>query len=232
MRIGRDPPTCRYTLTDPSGGQVELRNTTSIRDLGVVVDSNLLFTNHINTQICKANRVLATIRRTITSLDTRTLPMLYKTLVRPLLEYGQEVWSPLLKKDVDAIERVQRRATKLIFGLRNLTYKERLRALDLPSLVHRRFRGDLITMFKLSTGRLQADLGLSFDNNLITRGHSKRIIRRGCKTNIRKHFFVNRITNAWNKLPEHVVKAKSVNIFKNEIDRLFKLDMYSCAWRY
>ena len=73
---------------------------------------------------------------------------LFKSLVRPLLEYGNTVWSPWYVKDVQLIENVQRRASKLVQGLQDLGYEEHLQKLKLPSLVYRRLRGDLIQVYK------------------------------------------------------------------------------------
>ena len=78
--------------------------------------------------------------------------LLYKSLIRRQLEYAQTVWSPYKKKLIDAIEKVQRRATKVLPGMKNLPYEERLRKLNLPSMVYRRSRGDMIETFKILNG--------------------------------------------------------------------------------
>ena len=81
-------------------------------------------------------KVLGLIKKSFAILDKRTLPLLYKSLVCPHLEYGNVIWGQLFRGDIIAIENVQRRATKLIPLLKDLTYEERLRALNLPSLAH------------------------------------------------------------------------------------------------
>ncbi len=81
-----------------------------------------------------------------------TVPLLYKSIVRPHLEYGNLIWGPHYKLDQQAVERVQRRATKLVLELKERTYEERLRWLHLPSLYYRRRRCDMIEMFKIMTG--------------------------------------------------------------------------------
>ena len=75
--------------------------------------------------------------------------MLYKALVRPHVEYANSVWSPYKKGDIEAIEKIQKRATKLVISLRKLPYKERLQHLNLYSLKYRRLRGDMIEIFKI-----------------------------------------------------------------------------------
>ena len=88
------------------------------------------------------------IRRTFTYIDEPTFLMLYKALVRPHLEYANSVWNPY----ITALENVQRRATKLIPGFKDMTYENRLRKLKLPTLAYRRKRGNLIEAFKLTSG--------------------------------------------------------------------------------
>ena len=77
-------------------------------------------------------------------LDARTVPLLYKALVRPLLEYGNAVWGPFNRADQIRIEKVRRRTTRMISALRGIPYTDRLRTLRLPSIYYRRRRGDMI----------------------------------------------------------------------------------------
>ena len=102
----------------------------------------------ISAKVRKANAIVGLIRRTFSFLDCRMFKKLYTTFVRPHLEYAQAVWSPHLKKNINILENVQIRATKIVDGLANLDYPERLEKLDLPTLVYRRARGDMIEVFK------------------------------------------------------------------------------------
>ena len=96
------------------------------RDLGVQVDTLLKFREQAAAAIAKATRVLAVIRRSFAQIDEVTLPLLFKSLVRPHLEYGNLVWGPFNRTDQKAVERVQRRATRLMSSIRHLEYPTRL----------------------------------------------------------------------------------------------------------
>ena len=104
-----------------------IENAIESPDLGVLMDTSVSFNKHISSIILKANKILATIKRSFKYLTEQTFPLLYKSLVRPHLEYCNAVWSPHLIKHVKAIEAVQRRATKLVPSLRSLSYEDRLK---------------------------------------------------------------------------------------------------------
>ena len=101
----------------------------------------LSFEDHISAKIKKANGIMGLIRRSFSYCEM--FKKLYTTLVRPHLEYAQSVWSPHLRKHIKQLENVQIRATKLVGGMKNPDYSERLRKLDLPTLLHHRERGDI-----------------------------------------------------------------------------------------
>ena len=119
------------------------------KDLGLAVDTRLTFEKHISDKVNKANQMMGLVRRSFIFMDHDNFRWLYKAIVRPHLEYINSVWSPMRKKDINTIENVQRRVTKMIPGLKDLNYPQRLRALKLPTLVYRRLRGDMIETYKV-----------------------------------------------------------------------------------
>ena len=148
-------------------------------------------------------------------------------LVRSHVEYANSVWSPIRMSDIVKIEKVQQRATKIICGDRSLSYEQRLRQLRLPTLTYRRFRGDMIELFKIITGKYDAScsLNFSFRSEIIraveTRGNIYKLVPHHCKYELRKHFFINRVVPIWNNLPNDVVVASSVNSFKSRLDKFW-----------
>ena len=86
----------------------------------------------------------------MTNLTPKIMIPLFKSLVRPVLEYGNSVWNPFLCRHIDLLEGVQRSFTKRLVQVQKLSYEQRLRKLKLPSLEFRRFRGDLIEVYKIT----------------------------------------------------------------------------------
>ena len=121
-----------------------METTKEEKDLGVTFTKDLKFSNHIARAANKGNRVTGAIRRAFRYMDKDMFSQLYKALIRGHLEYTNTVWNPIKKGDADHLEKVQRRATKLVPEIRDLPYAERLRVLKLPSLRYRRERGDML----------------------------------------------------------------------------------------
>jgi hypothetical protein len=218
LHMGKNNPHCSYAFSVNSQ-RVEINKCTEEKDLGVLFDEKLSFDGHIQSCIKKANRILGIIRRSFSFLDAEVLVRLYKALVRPHLEYANIIWSPHLKRQSAAIERVQRRATKLLPELRERTYEERMRALNLPSLKYRRYRGDLIQTFKIlnKVDDLKFDEFYTF-NDRCTRNADVKLHINRCSTNIKKYSFSFRSAKKWNRLSPWTRRAEDLNQFKNMLD--------------
>lgn len=191
------------------------------RDLGVIVQNDLKCGQQCIKAIKQANKVLGMIKRSFNFLNRNMLLQLYKSLVRPHLEFCIQAWNPHLRKDVDLLEKVQRRMSKMINEIKDKTYEERLKYLGLTTLETRRLRGDLIEVFKMLKGYENVDANLFFSqSNTVTRGHSLKLFKHGYRLDCRKYFFSQRVIDIWNSLSDDVIACNSVNSFKNKIDKL------------
>ena len=203
---------------------VNLEKSEKEEDLGVTVTDNLTPDKHINRVVGEAMSLLRRVKMAFSYVDTDMIKTLISSMIRPRLEYAATVWSPHTRKNIRKVERVQRAATKMVPELRELSYSDRLRELELPTLESRRERGDLISVYKMVNGldRIGEDL-LKFDTGS-TRGHGRKLKKERCMRDIKKYSFPHRVVNAWNGLEEDVVQAISVHKFKTEIDKLRSRD--------
>ena len=146
FHLGPDHPFGNYYLDG-----IQVSPTNIVKDMGVTIDSLLKFHEHTNLNISKANRVLRLIRKTFQCREQDMVTRLLKSLIRPILEYGNLLWGPFYSTDQQAIEGVQRCATKLITSIGHLSYPEGFQILNLPSLYYQpRLRGDMIFMYQIS----------------------------------------------------------------------------------
>jgi hypothetical protein len=204
-----------YKLGDHSLQSVDDQN-----DLGISVTCNMNWKPHINHMICKANRILGLIRHTCHDInDPLTRKILYLAHVRPILEYGSEIWNPQEKGLISSIEKVQRRATRFILRS-SAPYEERLNELNLLSLDNRRKFKDNILLFK----GLQSMTFISFHDKINFRNsehhnlrstNSPTIIPNRCRTNIFRQTYFNRIYHSWNALPANLRNLHTFPQFKS-----------------
>lgn len=191
------------------------------KDLGVYTTADLHFSTQCSKAAARASSVLGLIHRNFRRIDVHDFRVLYKMYVRPHLEYCVQAWSPWLIKDMNCLENVQRRATRMVSGLRYKSYSERLRILGLTTLQQRRKRGDLIETYKLLTGKEAIDWRGFFQHAPTAhglRGHSLKLFVPPCHKAIRKNFFSCRVVEDWNSLPQEIIDSATVDMFKRRLD--------------
>lgn len=222
LHIGRRNHKHQYHM-DVDGERVNIAQVSEEKDIGVTFDDRMKFDKHISNIVSKANQRVGLIRRSFEFMDREMFLTLYKTLIRPTLEYATVIWSPWLNKHIVAIEQVQRRATRLVKDISNKTYEERLIELGLPTLMYRRERSDMIQMFKIMNKFDEVHLkSLSSSHSDGNRGHDMKIGKRHVNLKSTMNSFVPRSANNWNKLPKECVQSGSVNSFKNNLNVAWK----------
>ena len=215
LYAGTNNPCNSYVLSENN----EINTCTEEKDLGVLFDNKLSFDTHIQSTIKKANRVLGIIKRAFHHLDYVSFVKIYKAIVRPIIEYGNVIWSPHFKRQSEEIERVQRRATKILPALRECSYEERMRVLKLPSLKYRRYRADMIQTFKIlnKMDDLNVNDFYKFNTNN-TRENDIKLTIQHCSTNTKKFSFSCRTAKHWNTLTAQTRRAINLNQFKILLD--------------
>ena len=230
MHLGRKNPRHKYFMNG-----AELSVTEEERDLGIWTENSLKPGLQCSKAASSANRILGLILKSFHYRTKQTLVPLYKTLVRPKLEFGAAAWNPWYEKDIACLEKVQKRLIRSLSNIRGATYEKKLEDAGLTTLAERRKRGDLIEAFKTLTGINNVDKHRWFEiadrdktrpgtrsNVNIAEGENECranvLIRGRARTEIRNNSFRFRIGRMWNELPDNVRQTKSNNSFKNAYD--------------
>ena len=220
----------QYEMRDDSNNSIFLPNVEEERDLGVRFESSLKFNKHVLDVVNKTKRLTGMIKRTFSCMNRSMFLTIYKSLIRSIVDYGVTVWYPSSKKNIQMIENIQRRATRIVPDLKGLSYEERLRSLNLSTLLYRRQRYDQIQIFKIVSGVEDIDVDTFFtfnDNN--TRGHIFRITKPSVNKTLRLNSFPTRAIDSWNSLPESVVTSDSIVSFKTSLDKYWSYKKFDDA---
>ena len=205
---------------------IPLKEVDTQKDLGVWIMPSLKPSLHCAKVSKSAMSVLYLVKRAFSTFTDDCFKKVFGTFVRPLLESAIQVWRPWAAKDINLLERVQRRATKLVIGQGSQPYETRLSNLNLFPLRYRQLRGDLILTFRILRVRDCSLVSEDFFELATTtnlRGHPLKLRVTGARLDTRKYFFSKRVVEAWNALPPDVVMSESLAVFKR------KLDQYSVA---
>ena len=201
-----------------------LESKPAVKDLGVYVSNDLKWSKHVSHICQQANVVSYRILKTFRTRNIWTFIKLYKTYIRPKLEYNTPVWSPYLDGDKKRIEQVQRHFTKVAFNKCNIpftSYKDRLYKISMSTLENRRAYFDTVCLFKIINGLSDLEFNDYFQfrhTPYELRSHPFQVTPKIQPTlaQWQGSFFV-RAPKFWNALPANIVATKSLPIFKSRI---------------
>ena len=195
---------------------------------GVIVQRNLKPSLQCAKAAKTANAVLAQLSRAVTYRDKNTFLRLFRTYVRPHVDYCAPAYSPLTQGDKDILENVQKRAIGMVTNFKGRTYEEKLAEAGMVTLETRRLRGDLLQAYRVLNGVDDVDPSKWFNkvqerNGAMSTRHTRGVfnVERGRGNGeVRKNFWSQRVCDPWNNLPDEVKAAKSLNEFKNGLDNI------------
>ena len=214
-----------------NGAQIE--ETKEEKDLGVWMDATMKPGKQCAKAAKAANFTLGQIQRAFHYRTKKTLVPLYKSFVRPKLEFAIQAWSPWQEGDKKALEKIQERMIRMLSDAQGETYEDKLKNVNLTTLTERRERGDAIEAFKTLNGINKVDRNKWFNieqddaratrrNTEITEEGERRrdnvLKEEAARLEVRRNFYTVRAAKIWNGIPEKVRVQKSTNAFKNAYD--------------
>ena len=207
---------------------IELEESLCEKDVGVFVSHDLKPSIHCTRAANKANTVLGMMARTFHYRDKVVWINLYKTFVRPHLEYASSAWNPWFVRDIEALEKVQKRAIKMCSGLRGQNYEERLKEVDLDPLFLRRKKIDMIQVWKIINKFDDIEEDKFFERLNVRATRQTRAVsdplnlrKKDSRLDLRRRFFTNKVIDDWNSIPTEIKSIKKIRSFKNKLNEFF-----------
>lgn len=222
MHTGTKNPAHEYEM---AGRRLEV--TEEEKDIGVVVTKNLRPGKQCAKAAQTARAVLGQITRAFHYRDKRIFKNLYVQYVRPHLEFAGPAWAPWTQEDMEILEKVQRKAVGMMSGLKGQDYGEKLKEIGLDSLQARREDADLTQTFKIM-GRIDKvdpetwfrTVGQRGQRDTRATADRTRLQNQRTRTEMRRHFFSNRVVEPWNRLPQEIREVPNVHQFKKQVLKL------------
>jgi hypothetical protein len=215
MHLGAKNPKNEYSMNGS-----KLLSTTEEKDIGVTVTDKLKPSAQCAKAAKTAQTVLGQISRAFHYRDRHVFVRLYKQYVRPHLEFATQAWSPWTVTDCEVLERVQRRAVRMVSGLKGVSHEEKLKELGLQSLAERRHQADMHMVHRIMHGdsglRATTWFGPQQTASQNTRSVTDQFhIRHGTgRLEIRRNFFSVRVISEWNSIPQDLRKHPRKECFK------------------
>ena len=206
----------------------DIKIVSSHRDLGVTIDVSLKFHIHIDKVVRRSNNLTSNILSCTLARDASFILNVYTMHIRPLIEYCSSLWFTGYYGDLHRLECVQRRWTRVVEGLADVPYGERLKRLGLFSLQGRFRRADMILTYKIFNNlcSLKPNDLFQLAENSMTRGHCYKICKPRINLEPRKRSFAVRVVGDWNGLGCDTVEASSLNMFKTLLHRDLGAKLY------
>jgi hypothetical protein len=219
MHFGRNNPEHVYSMNGEALEKVKKE-----RDIGVIVQDNLKLAAQCTAAAATARAVLSQISRAFHYRDKFTFVKLYKTYVRPHLEFSTPAWSPWNQVDKDCLEKVQKKMVNMVSGLKSGSYEGKLAEIGLDTLEERRHIADMITMNKMAHG--VGEFGLQELFEPVQAHHATRAVAdplnvrpRPATLELRRGFFSYRVAKDWNKIPVNIKSIPVAGRFKGAYRR-------------
>lgn len=219
LHFGRSNPKTKYKL-----GDFQVDNRCQESDLGVLFSDKFNFNDHMDSIIKKANKKLGIIAHVFRNKNAKILIPLYKTFVRPLLEYNSVIWSPSTSTYIEKIEKIQKKMFRLMSDYRDMPYKTQLLKANLLSLHARRIQHQLVVMFKMKNNLIDLRFHDFFKKNKFTktRGNRYKLMIPKSKLKLHASFFTNACVRHWNRLKSSEIEALTCDLFKKNVVEYFK----------